>query len=229
MKLPFLLNVQAKKGIRELLPYFLPVFNIAVLSRDLHKFTCWWSALKNHCFNSRHIRSNLMFKFDFFFKKKDLSASHSLLNTQRDMEASSWNLMSSWREAEGGGMGEVEQRKLGVPTRTIYSHWSWTTTWGNAHDVTSGEKCRTQGDVSMGQGQGRAKWDQSNIKYVGMWIKTQRRLRKIKIVYLGLLNYIYIYYLILHSYTVVCVCLFFLINMKLKKVGRKKGGKEYLS
>lgn len=42
---------------------------------------------------------------------------------------------------------------------------------------------------------------------------------------LGRLNYMYIYYLFLHSYTIVC---FFLINMKLEKVERKKkGGKEY--
>lgn len=59
------------------------------------------------------------------------------------------------------------------------------------------------GEIRMGKGQVRAEYNQNNIKYVGMWIKTQWRLRKIKMIDLGQLNCIYIYCLFLHSYTVV--------------------------
>lgn len=47
----------------------------------------------------------------------------------------------------GGGVG-----KLGGPTKTIYTPEHGyikgpTTTWENAHDVTSGEECRIKGDT----------------------------------------------------------------------------------
>lgn len=75
-------------------------------------------------------------------------------------------------------------------------------------------------------------YDQRNIKYEAIWIKTQRRLRKIKIVDLGWLIHKFtssfffppLFLPFLYSYTVIC-----LINIQVGKVERKKGGKEYLS
>lgn len=102
------------------------------------------------------------------------------------MEPSSYSLSFSCGAASGRWSGEKEEQgKLGVPTRIIYSldcveHGyieDHTTTWENAHNVTPGEESRIQG-YDLG-------YDQSNIKYEEMWIKTKRRLRKTKIVDLG--------------------------------------------
>ena len=135
-----------------------------------------------------------MLTFEFFLKR-DFSASNSLLNTQRDVEPSSYSLRFSYGAANGRWSGEKEEQgKLGVPTRIIYSldyieHGyieDHTTTWENAHNVTPGEESRIQG-YDLG-------YDQSNIKYEEMWIKTKRRLRKVKIVDLGSVIYKFLFF-----------------------------------
>lgn len=136
------------------------------------------------------------------------------------MDPSSWRLMLiCWAVGRLWG-GEVggEQKRLGVPTRTIDSHWPWL--HRGPHDNLG--KCLWSDIRRRMQNPGcYLGYDQSHIKYVGMWVKTQRRLRKIKI---GWLNHTYLPFFPPFSFSFFSLLLYsyLLINIKLGEMRRKK-------